>query len=287
MFGLWGRKPIRALSGVSLQIGKGETLGIIGGSGAGKTTLLLAATLRLPVDRGRVIINGHDMTKAGGKNRRKAIRRMPLIAQDPREGLHVERPVAKQLVDQLKQAGLADAEERIASAFAKVGLPDLGNRHIRQVSGGQLQRAILGAALAANPAVIACDEPFSSVDPRLQEELTGLLRQAQREKGFGVLLVSHDLRLVQKLADRVAVFHRGHLFEVGTPDEVLGDPKHPYSLTFLRHSSGAMPPEDDPTVMVQGCPWFAHCQISTSRCRAETPPLREIAAGRSAACHEL
>lgn len=287
MLGLWGRKPIRALDGVNLGIKKGETLAVIGGSGAGKSTLLQAATLRIPADRGRIRLNGHDMTRASGDTRRKALRRMPIIAQDPREGLQMDRPVGKQLVHTLKQAGLNDGERRISDAFARVGLTGLEHRAPRELSGGQIQRAVLAAAIAANPAVLACDEPFSGVDQRLQDELCDLIRQLQREKQVGVLLVSHNLRLVHKMADRVAVLYRGHVFETGTPDQILGEPKHPYSTAFLRRSSGLLPPEDDPIVVHAGCPWFPHCKISSARCRTQAPVLREVEEGRSAACHEL
>jgi peptide/nickel transport system ATP-binding protein len=287
LLGLWGRRPIRALGGVGLGVAKGETLGIIGGSGAGQSTLLQVATLRLPADRGQIFINGHDMTKAGGEVRRKAMRRMPVISQDPREDLKSDRPVARQIIDELRQAGLGDADRRCAEAFATVGLTGLEGRIPRELSGGQVQRAVIARALACNPAVIACDEPFSGVDLRLQEELADILLGVQQTKGVSILLVSHNLHLIRRMSRRVAVMHRGVLFEEGEPDVILGEPKHPYSTNFLRRSQGPLPAEEDPTIVLGGCPWFAHCSISAARCRQEMPTLRTLEDGRRAACHEL
>lgn len=286
-FGLWGAKPVRALEGVSLTIRRGETLGIMGGSGSGKTTLAEAVTLRRPVDRGRILFQGEDVRKL---DRKKVQRRLQIVRQDARGTLEMEQTVRRQLTDELRSYGLPDADARIVRALEQVEL-DPGqflDRTPAAMSGGQQQRLAIARALALNPLLIALDEPVSGVDPRLQQELIALLERVQKEQQVAYLLISHDPRLISRMAHRTAVLHAGHLLEVGQTDRLLTDAMHPYSRLLLGHDPGALPPEDDMAGRVYvGCPWAEHCPVVQQRCRQEAPALRELVAGHGVACHAL
>ncbi|HLO02379.1 MAG TPA: ATP-binding cassette domain-containing protein [Symbiobacteriaceae bacterium] len=285
LFGMWGKKPVRALDGLSITLNPGETLGIIGGSGGGKSTLAEVVTLRRPIDRGRILFNGKDVSKLKGDEKKRLQKRLRIIPQNPTESLKMEETVGKQLTELLKRNEIPDPAGRIAKALAQVELDNsfLG-RTPREMSGGQQQRLALARALMLNPQVIAADEPLAGVDPRLQEELIKLLKRLQQEQGFALLLISQDLRLLSRMADRVAVLHAGHLYEVGPKAQVLGDSRHPYSRRFL--GLGApMPAEEDMVGKVyQGCPWAPHCQSASAAC-ATKPTLVEVGSGHQVACH--
>lgn len=290
LFGLWGAKPVRALDGVSLALRRGETLGIIGGSGGGKTTLAEAATLRRSADRGRVLVEGRDVTKLKGDDRRKLQRRLQIIRQDARETLELDRTVRKQLQDQMRQYGLPDDVSRIARTLERVALPaGFLERTPAEMSGGEQQRLAIARALVLNPLLIAADEPVSGVDPGLKEELLKLLMQVQRELNLGYLIISQEFRTIRRLADRVAVMHAGRLYELGPTEQVFADARHPYSRFFLGlEANDAVPPEEDLAGrVIAGCPWAEHCPLATALCREEAPALREVAPGHVAACHAL
>lgn len=289
LFGLWGAKPARALDGVSLSVRRGETLGVMGGSGGGKTTLAEAATLRRPLDRGRLLFDGRDVTKLKGDERKKVLRRLQMVRQDARESLEMDRSVRRQLSDTMKKYGLPEAESRIARALEQVELgPEFLDRAPNEMSGGQQQRVAIARAFALNPVMVAADEPVSGVDPHLQLDLLRLMERVQKQQNLAYLLISHDRRVISRLAHRVAVLHAGRLYEVGAANQVLGEAKHPYSRLFLGQEAGELPPEEDLIDRVfTGCPWAGHCPVATEKCRQEAPALREVAPGHAAACHEL
>lgn len=287
LFGLWGAKPVRAVDGVSLTLRKGETLGIMGGSGAGKTTLAEAAVLRRPIERGRILFQGEDVKRL---DRKRTMRRLQMVRQDAREVLDMGRPVRKQLTDKVKEYGLPDGESRINRALEQVGLDpaEFLERVPGEMSGGQQQRLAIARALVLNPLMIALDEPVSGVDPHLQLELLRMFDRVQRHQGLSYLLISHEPKVVSRLAHRVVVMHAGHLFELGPTERVLGEPKHPYSRLFYGKEAGLLPPEEEMAGRTfQGCPWAAHCPAVSERCRKETPALRELEPGHAAACHAL
>ncbi|MFZ5815155.1 MAG: ATP-binding cassette domain-containing protein [Bacillota bacterium] len=285
LLGLWGAKPVRALDGISLSVRKGETVGIMGGSGAGKTTLTEVACLRRSIDRGRILFQGEDVRKL---DRKRAQRRLQMVRQDARETLEMEQSVKKQLGAKLREYGLPDPEARISRTLEQVGLPpeEFLERLPAEMSGGQQQRLAIARALVLNPLMIALDEPVSGVDPHLQLELLRLFERVQRQQGVAYLLISHDPKVISRLAHRVAVLHAGKLFELGPTERVLGDPRHPYSRLFYGKEEGLLPPEEDLAGRtLQGCPWAAHCPLVTERCRRESPALRELEPGHAVACH--
>jgi peptide/nickel transport system ATP-binding protein len=288
-FGLWGAKPVRALDGVSLTLRRGETLGVMGGTGGGKTTLAEAATLRRPVDRGRVLFEGRDVTGAKGGGRSKLIRRLQMIRQDARESLEMDKTVRKQFAERMKEYGLPDVEGRIARALEQVELPaEYADRTPQEMSGGQQQRIAIARALALNPVMVAADEPVSGVDPQLQRDMLAMMARLQQQQNLAYLLISQDPRTISRLAHQVAILDRGRLYEVAPTERIFAEAKHPYSRLFLNLEQGALPPEEDMVGRTfAGCPWAGHCQLATERCRKEAPALREIAPGHMAACHEI
>lgn len=290
LFGLWGARPIRALDGVNLALQRGETLAITGGSGGGKTTLAEAATLRRPLDRGRILVQGKEVTKLKGDERRKLQRRLQIIRQDARESLEMERTVRKQLQELLRQHSIPVDESRMAHALERVGLPSAFLDRIPQaMSGGEQQRVAIAKALLLNPLLVAADEPLSGVDPRLKEELMKLLEEAQRESNLGYLFISQDLPTIGRMADRVAVMHQGRLYESGPAERMLSDALHPYSRFFLgQDRNQSAPPEEDMAGRtIVGCPWAGECPLATERCRQESPALRPVGPAHAVACHEV
>jgi len=289
LFGLWGAKPTRALDGVSLQLRAGEALGVMGGAGAGKTTLAETLTMRRKVDRGRISYDGQDVTKLGGDARKKVQRRLQLIPQDARDALLPDRTIRKQFQEEMRRYGLPDTDARMATAMAQVELPqEFLDRTPLQMSGGQVQRVAIARALAMNPQLIAADEPVSGVDQRLQRDLLDLLARVQKERNLAYLVISQDLKVIRKLAHRVAIMDSGRIYECGPAEQVLQEARHPYSRLFLGLEAGAMPAEEDRAgLTVTGCPWASYCPLTTDRCRREAPAAREVAPGHVAACHAL
>jgi peptide/nickel transport system ATP-binding protein len=289
LFGLWGAKPVRAVDGVTLRLGRGDSLGVIGSSGSGKTSLLEAMALRRPIDRGRMLLEGREIQRARGDERRRLQRRLQMIHQDAREGLVMDRPIRKQLLDRLKQAGLPDGETRVAQAMEQVELDaGLGARYAGELSGGEQQRAAIAKALLFRPHFIAADEPVSGVDPHLKRSLLGLLEQIRRTEGTTYVIASQDLAVIRRLTERTAVMHQGRLFEWGPTEQVLGDARHPFSRRFIGIEEGERPDEEDLAGRTPiGCPWAGQCPLVSETCRQEVPALREIESGHAVACHAL
>lgn len=286
-FGLWGARPVRAVDGVSLAVDRGETLGLMGGSGAGKTTLAEAAVLRLPIQRGAIYVQGQDVRRL---DRKRIRRRLQMVRQDPRASLDMEKTVGAQLDDLIRAHGLPDGDARIRRALDQVGLPpaEFLGRTPRQMSGGQQQRLAIARALVLNPLLVALDEPVAGVDPRLQEELLRLFAAVQRERGTAYLLISQNVGVIARLAHRVAVMHLGRILETGPTEQVLMNPRHPFSQRFLGREGGPLPPDEDTAGRAfHGCPWAAYCPQAVARCAKEKPVAREVAPGHLAACHVL
>ncbi|MFO1055857.1 MAG: oligopeptide/dipeptide ABC transporter ATP-binding protein [Dongiaceae bacterium] len=298
-----GKRAVRAVDAVSLEVAPGETLGLVGESGCGKSTLARLALRLLEPEEGRIRFDGLDITHAPPRALLPVRRRMQAVFQDPLASLNPRMTVAEILREpfathRIRPPGGAAA--RIAELLAVVGLEGVDPaRRPQQFSGGQLQRIAIARALALEPSLIVADEPTSALDPSIQAQIVNLLLRIQRERGISYLVISHDLDVVGHIADRIAVMYLGAIVESGPAAAIMAEPLHPYSqallsaaptLTARRDRSwrrimlaGDLPnPADKPA----GCRFHPRCALARDICRREAPPLRPPdAAGRLVACH--
>ena len=296
-----GNRIVHAVSGVSLEIARGETLGLVGESGCGKSTLGRAVLqLRKPVS-GKVLFDGHDLTAMQGDTLRKMRQRVQLIFQDPIASLNPRRRIGDIIAEPLVIAGVKDPEKRkrlVCEALTAVGLdPELViGRLPHEFSGGQCQRICIARALVLNPEFIVCDEPVSALDVSIRAQILNLLEEMKARYGLTLLFIAHDLAVVKAVSDRVAVMYLGRLCEVGPSEQLFAKPAHPYTALLIE----AIPvPDPDmrpaeavavgeppsPIAPPSGCRFRTRCPRADQRCVTEMPELRRIAPGQFAACH--
>ena len=294
----WRRADdIVALRGVSLVLEAGESLGIVGESGSGKSTLArLVMALERP-DAGRVLFQGQDLNALAPAALRALRRHFQMVFQDPYGSLdprqHVARIVAEPLAA-LEESRVA-TDDLVAETLESVGLKRAdGAKYPHEFSGGQRQRIAIARALITRPLLIVADEPVSALDVSIQAQVLNLLRDLAARHGVTYLLISHDLAVVDYVTARLAVMYRGAIVETGPTAAILATPLHPYTRALReavpglvagrrrgRRATTAMPAADGGL----GCPYAARCPLAQPICRAEAPALREVAAGRHAACH--
>ena len=231
-----GGRTIRAVDDISLTIGAGECVGIIGESGAGKSTLAqIIARLLLP-DSGSVTLCGTELTTAGGKALRAAYRNMKMIFQEPRTSFDPRLTLGESLNAALKPI-LPERSPRTATAKAlleKVGLDArFWDLYPAQVSGGECQRAAIARAIAQKPRLLICDEATSALDVSVQAQVLGLLHEIRRERGLSLLFITHDLALVSSFCDRIYVLHDGKVVEQGTTEQIIRTPSQPYTRQLV------------------------------------------------------
>ena len=296
-----GSRTVHAVSGVSLEIARGETLGLVGESGCGKSTLGRAVLqLRKPVS-GQVVFDGHDLTAMQGDTLRKMRRRVQLIFQDPIASLNPRRRIGDIIAEPLVISGIKDPEKRkqmVCDALTAVGLdPELViGRLPHEFSGGQCQRICIARALVLNPDFIICDEPVSALDVSIRAQILNLLEEMKTRYGLTLLFIAHDLAVVKAVSDRVAVMYLGRLCEVGPSEQLFANPAHPYTALLIE----AIPvPDPDvrpaeavavgeppsPIAPPSGCRFRTRCPRADQQCVTEMPELRRVAPGQFAACH--
>ena len=274
-----GTGVLHALSGVSLELAEGETLGIVGESGCGKSTLAkLLVRLEDPTS-GTIELDGVDLTRLRGRALREQRRRIQMLFQDPYSSLN---PRQRRIADLLDLVGLA---------------PQLAERYPHELSGGQRQRVGIARALAVEPKVLLLDEPVSALDVSVRAEIMNLLATLRRELRLSYLFISHDVAMVRHLSDRVAVMYLGRVVELGDWKSVLDSPLHPYTAAL----SAAVPvpnPElaqpiqatvvgevPDPAHPPTGCPFHPRCPLAEDVCRRTDPALLDLRPNHSVACH--
>ncbi|MEU5099990.1 ATP-binding cassette domain-containing protein [Streptomyces sp. NPDC020996] len=230
------KEPFRALKGVSLTIGAGETLGLVGESGSGKTTLGRAVLGLAPVTHGTITFRGRDISRLGKRERRALGEDVQVVFQDPYTSLNPALTIDDILTEPLLVTGVSgrDARARVRELLDQVRLPaDAGARLPREFSGGQRQRVAIARALSRSPRLIVCDEPVSALDLSNQARVLDLLIEIQERTSVAYLFVTHDLSVVRHISHRVAVMYHGEIVETGTAASVTGQPQHPYTQRLL------------------------------------------------------
>lgn len=296
---------VRAVSNVSFDIQRGETLGLVGESGSGKTTLA-RALLQIPRPlSGSVQFNGYDLTRLKGRELLEARRTMQIVFQDPFGSLNPLWTVSDIVEEPLIGFRAGDKtlrQRRVKEVLDLVGLPfDLyRGRRPRELSGGQCQRVSIARALALSPSLIVCDEAVSALDVLIQAQLLNLFEKLRIELGLSYLFISHDLALVKQISDRLAVLHLGQLCEIGPTMALYHDPLHPYTADLMTSDLGAdlvrpvrglvldsalrreLP---SPLSPPSGCRYRTRCSRAADKCARDEPLLREIGQGHLVACH--
>ncbi|HTH95984.1 MAG TPA: oligopeptide/dipeptide ABC transporter ATP-binding protein [Stellaceae bacterium] len=298
--GAWfGRRHIHAVRDVDFEVAQGETLAIIGESGCGKSTLVRAAIGLQPLDDGQVLWRGIDMAAAPPTVRQRFRRDIQMIFQDPAASfdprMSIQDSVAAPLAVHEPECPPTERRQRVVGVLERVGLdPILGHRLPHQLSGGQCQRAAIARALILSPALIVCDEPLASLDVSIQAQIVNLLLDLQRSEGLTLLLVSHNLPVVRRMAHRVMVMHLGEVVETGPAAEIFARPRHPYTRALI-----AAVPEPDPAAphpailpgempsplaLPKGCAFASRCPQADKDCRRAAPALDRTAGTHQVAC---
>ncbi len=295
---------VQAVDGVSFELGKGETLGVVGESGCGKSTLAKVLTSLEKPTSGSATFQGEELFGRRGKALNRARRNIQLIMQDPYTSLNPRMTVADMVGEPFaihpEVAPKKDRERRTRELLDMVGLnPEHINRYPHQFSGGQRQRIGIARALALRPEVIVCDEPVSALDVSIQAQVMNLLGELQRELGLSYIFIAHDLSVVRHISTRVAVMYLGRIVETGTEPQIYERPSHPYTRALLSavpvpdpnargkgsriRLEGDVPNPADPP---SGCRFRTRCWMAEEKCAVEDPALiRRASTDHPAACH--
>ncbi len=295
------QRKVHAVSGVSFEIGRDETLGLVGESGCGKSTLAKALVRLVSPLSGKVLLSGQDVTRARGKALRSLRRNAQLIFQDPISSLNPRRTVLASLLETMSIWSTGDSD-RAVRLLEQVGLdPSLvANRLPTQLSGGQCQRVSVARALSLSPSLLICDEPVSALDVSVQAQILNLLQDIREHHKLATLFISHDLSVVRNISNRIAVMYMGKLCELGSANEVYYRPLHPYTRLLLDsvpglrsagtgepHAAGAPSAVNAPSAInpPTGCRFHTRCPFADDICSLQAPPMLEITPGHAAACH--
>jgi peptide/nickel transport system ATP-binding protein len=300
-FNIGDKKIVRAVSGVSIDIAKGETLAVVGESGCGKSSLG-KALLQLPKPTsGSVFLNGTDITALKGEKLRAVRPQMQMIFQDPISSLDPRMTVRKIIEQPLTVWSDLDEQgrsERVNELLNSVGLDPtvVGSRRPYEFSGGQCQRISIARALALNPSMLICDEPVSALDVSVQAQILNLLQDMKDKFALTMMFISHDLGVVKTVSDRVMVMYLGKVCEIANPDTLYKSPRHHYTHALVGSVPVADPTKKSRRAAIQGeppspmdppsgCRFRTRCPAATELCAAEEPQLREMGGGNYVACH--
>lgn len=295
-------KTLKAVSGVSIRVGRGETLGIVGESGSGKSTLARAIVGTIPIASGRAVWKDEDLAAMSPRQRRAHRREVQMIFQDPLAALNPRMTVGEIIAEPLRthfpKTPRAEVRAKVRRLMHRVGLlPNQINRYPHEFSGGQCQRIGIARALILDPELLICDEPVSALDVSVQAQVINLLTELQRDMGLAMIFIAHDLSVVKHISDRIAVMYLGRLMETGPADDLISDPRHPYTQALIsaipipdpeaeakrgRTSLGGELPS--PINPPSGCVFRTRCPRARPDCAETVPPLDQITRERYAAC---
>jgi len=297
-----GKRTVKAVSGISLDVKTGETLGLVGESGCGKSTVARSLIQLPPPKSGSVVVNGVELTDLSEQELRPHRTQLQMIFQDPISSLNPRRRVADIVAEPLRVWGPHDDQEQIEIVdrmLHAVGLdPEVArDKRPHEFSGGQCQRISIARSLVLGPKVLICDEPVSALDVSVQAQILNLLRDLKAEYGLTLVFIAHDLAVVKNVSDLVAVMYLGKLCEVAEPDDLYANAAHPYTSLLLESI-----PEPDPSATIDetvdlvgeipssidppsGCRFRTRCPHATEKCENEEPQMREVSAGHHVACH--
>ncbi|MFC5825519.1 ABC transporter ATP-binding protein [Nonomuraea insulae] len=295
--------PVRAVDGLSLEIGQGEVLGLVGESGSGKSTVGKCVLRLTEPTSGSIELNGRDITHLSRRAMRPLRRDVHMVFQDPFSSLNPRFSIEQIVGEPLLRHKVNDRREtatRVAAMLEKVGLrQEMRKRFPHELSGGQRQRVGLARALILEPKLVVADEPVSALDVSVQASVLNLITDLQRDMGFSCLFITHDLSVVEFLADRIAVMYLGRIVESGPTAEIFAEPRHPYTQALLSAApvadpvrqrerrrivlGGDVPSPIDPPA---GCRFHTRCPLAYDECRTTEPLLQDPrGGGHPAACH--
>jgi oligopeptide/dipeptide ABC transporter ATP-binding protein len=298
---------VRAVDGISYSVRPGETIALVGESGCGKSVSALSVMRLVSAPAGRIIggqvlFQGRDLLALDEESMRHIRgREIAMIFQEPMTSLNPVLSIGRQLTEPFEiHLGMPpeQARQQAVDLLATVGIPDPGRRltqYPHQFSGGMRQRMMIAMALACNPALVLADEPTTALDVTIQAQILELMKDLSRQRGIAVVLITHNLGVVARYADRVNVMYAGKLVEQGSARDVYSDPRHPYTIGLLRsvprldeprkatlHPIGGQPP--DLMHLPPGCAFALRCPYAIDRCQAEVPPLMPVTADHLSAC---
>ena len=295
---------VQAVNHIDLQLGKGETLGLVGETGAGKTTIAKAILRILPdppsrVKAGEIYFEGKDILKLSeGKMRKIRGNKIAMIFQDPMTALNPIETVGSQIAEAIglhEKLSKAEVQKRAVDMLEMVGIPgERYGEYPHQFSGGMKQRVVIAMALACRPEMLLADEPTTALDVTMQAQVLDMMESLKEKLNTSMILITHDLGIVAGMCDRVAVVYAGEIVEQGTTEEVFDFPGHPYTLGLfqslprldstekrLKPINGLMP---DPTNLPEGCKFYDRCPYACEKCKEKEPEMREYRPGHFVRC---
>lgn len=294
------RVYVKAVHNVSFDVYKGETLGIVGESGCGKSTLGRSILRLYEPTSGEIVFNNEDIM-AYDATRLRALREdMQYIFQDPYSSMNPKMTIRDIIMEPLdnfrKGMSVKAKEDRVAELLEIVGLSrDVMNRYPHEFSGGQRQRIVIARGIALNPSLLICDESVSALDVSVQAQIINLLQELKKRLNLTYLFISHDLRVVKFISDRIMVLYLGEIMEIASSDDLFSAPRHPYTRSLIGSISSGDPRAKHTRVILEGeipnpmnapkgCPFSTRCPIATDKCKVEKPALVEVGPDHLASC---